>query len=646
MCGIAGWVNLEPDGAPEETLHWMTESIRHRGPDGEGYYVDDFAALGHRRLSIIDLETGSQPMTNESGDLWIAYNGEIFNHAELRPGLERDGHVYRTRSDTETILHAYEQYGPDCVHHLRGMFAFAIWDRRERTLFCSRDRLGIKPFYYRWDGRRFLFASEIKSLLRHPSVSAALDESLLSEYLAFGYTSGSRTLFSGISRLMPAHRLQLSPSGLAVESYWDVPHLPAAAADDDESWIRECRRRLEETVRMRLMSDVPLGMFLSGGVDSSAIAALMARMVAGRVKTFSVGYRESGFSELGYARQVAETIGTDHHEVVIGPGEFFGELPRLIWHEDEPIAWPSSVSLHFVSRLASAQVKVVLTGEGSDELFAGYGRYRYYLLNRRWMDGYGRLPSGFRRSVASFISASNLLSANLRRRLGHSFLGRKANIESLYLDNFYSAFSRSEQLAVAKTGAGAMGPTYEAFLNYFDSRPDSSLLQRLLYADQKTYLVELLMKQDQMSMTSSIESRVPLLDHHLVEFAASVPDGLKIRNGVGKYIFKRAVEDLLPRDIVYRRKMGFPTPLHDWLLGPGAKGIRSILQSREGLLASYLNRDALSALLERHDRGVEDATDRIWRLLNLQIWGEIFLARTRDPLRESAQNGALWTATG
>jgi len=645
MCGITGWVNLEPDGTPEAVLRRMTESLRHRGPDGEGYYMDTFAGLGHCRLSIIDLETGSQPITNESGDVWIAYNGEIFNHAELRPGLERDGHVYRTRSDTETILHAYEQYGPDCVHHLRGMFAFAIWDRRSRTLFCSRDRLGIKPFYYRWDGRRFIFASEIKALLCHPSVSAALDESLLSEYLAFGYTSGPRTLFSGISRLMPAHRLRLSPSGLAVESYWDVPHRPAAAVGDEQFWICECRRRLEETVRMRLMSDVPLGMFLSGGVDSSAIAALMARMVTGRVKTFSVGYRESHFSELGYAREVAQTIGTDHHEVVIGPEEFFGELPHLVWHEDEPIAWPSSVSLHFVSRLASAQVKVVLTGEGSDELFAGYGRYRYYLLNRHWMDGYSRLPSGLRRSVASFISASGLLSANLRRRLGHSFLGREASIESLYLDNFYSAFSPTQQLALAKPGAEAMGPTYEAFLNYFDSRPDSSLLPRLLYADQKTYLVELLMKQDQMSMASSIESRVPLLDHHLVEFAASVPDHLKIRNGVGKYILKRAVEDLLPRNIVYRSKMGFPTPLRDWLLKPGARGIRSILQSREGLLASYLNRNALAGLLDRHDRGVEDASDRIWRLLNLQIWGEIFLARTRNPLQGGSGNGALWTVT-
>jgi asparagine synthase (glutamine-hydrolysing) len=322
----------------------MTDTLRHRGPDGCGYYRDPFASLGHRRLSIIDVAGGNQPMSNEDATLWISYNGEIFNHADLRPALEHAGHKYRTRCDTETILHAYEQYGSDCVTRFRGMFSFAIWDKNVRTLFCARDRLGKKPFYYYWDGRLFAFASEIKALLAHPAISPRFEESLLSEYLNFGYCSGERTLFSGIRKLMPGHWLRVTPEQLEIRQYWEIPCAPAGHESDvrrdDQSWIAECRTRLEEAVRTRLMSDVPLGMFLSGGVDSSAIAALMKPMSNGPVKTFAVGYREQAFSELSYARLVADIIGTDHHEVVIGRDDFFNALPQLIWHEDEPISWP------------------------------------------------------------------------------------------------------------------------------------------------------------------------------------------------------------------------------------------------------------------------------------------------------------------
>src|SRR5581483_4819057 len=368
MCGIAGFATLQPDTTPDSILGRMTDILRHRGPDAHGYYRDAYAALGHRRLSIIDLSAGRQPMANEDGSLWITYNGEIFNHAALRPELERAGHLYRTHADTETILHAYEQYGAGCLARLRGMFAFAIWDKNSRTLFAARDRLGKKPFYYYWDGRLFAFASEIKALFEHPAISPVFEESLLSEYLHFGYTSSDQTLFSGIRKLMPGHYLRLTAAGLAIERYWEIPSSGAPGSRDDESWIRECRERLEETVRLRLMSDVPLGMFLSGGVDSSAIAAIMKRLTDGPVKTFAVGYRESAFSELSYARHVADSIGTQHEETVIGMEDFFNALPRLIWHEDEPITWPSSVSLYFVSKLAARHVKVVLTGEGSDEL--------------------------------------------------------------------------------------------------------------------------------------------------------------------------------------------------------------------------------------------------------------------------------------
>ena len=622
MCGIAGFVTRAPAGTPDSVLSRMTDSIRHRGPDASGYYRDPLAALGHRRLSIIDVAGGQQPMSNEDGALRIVYNGEIFNHADLRPALEQAGHRYRTRCDTETILHAYEQYGPDCVTRFRGMFSFAIWDKDTRTLFCARDRLGKKPFYYYWDGRLFAFASEIKALLEHPAISPGFEESLLSEYLAFGYCSGEQTLFSGIRKLMPGHWLRLTPEQLEIRRYWEIPCPTSHENRDDQSWIAECRTRLEEAVRSRLMSDVPLGMFLSGGVDSSAIAALMKPMSSGPVKTFAVGYSEQAFSELSYARQVAETIGTEHHEVIVGRDDFFNALPQLIWHEDEPISWPSSVSLYFVSRLAAEQVKVVLTGEGSDELFAGYARYGAYILNQRLLKIYRMAPRPLRDSVRAGIGSSRLLCGNVRRKLQHSVLGRAEDLEALYLDNFYSAFSRAEQQRLLNA---PFGSTYDSFLHYWNGQPDASLLSHMLYADQKTYLVELLMKQDQMSMACSIESRVPFLDHPFVEFAAAVPDHMKLRGGVGKYILKRAVEDILPRDIVYRKKMGFPTPLRQWLMDPGADAVVAQLRDRDGLLAPYIDFSYLNDLLTRHKSGLEDATDRIWRLLNLQIWGNIFI---------------------
>jgi asparagine synthase (glutamine-hydrolysing) len=370
------------------------------------------------------------------------------------------------------------------------------------------------------------------------------------------------------------------------------------------------------------MSDVPLGMFLSGGIDSSAIAALMKPASSGPVKTFAVGYREQAFSELSYARQVAEKIGTEHHEIIIGRDDFLNALPQLIWHEDEPISWPSSVSLYFVSRLAAERVKVVLTGEGSDELFAGYARYRFYLLNQQLMKAYGAIPRSVRGLVRSGIAGSPLLSGNIRRKLQHSVLGRGEDLEALYLDNFYAAFSRSEQQRLLDAPAGA---TLDSFLQYWNTQPDASLLWRMLYADQKTYLVELLMKQDQMSMACSIESRVPFLDHQFVEFAATVPDRMKLRGGVGKYILKRAVENILPREIVYRKKMGFPTPLRQWLMEPAADAVFAQLRNPDGLLAPYIDFTYLNDLLSRHKSGLEDATDRIWRLLNLQLWGNIFI---------------------
>ncbi|HMF78873.1 MAG TPA: asparagine synthase (glutamine-hydrolyzing) [Bryobacteraceae bacterium] len=635
MCGIAGFVNFRNDARSSRdltrVLKQMIDVIGHRGPDGQGLHEDGTAFLGHRRLSIIDFAGGHQPMSNETGSVWITYNGEIFNHASIRPQLEQAGHYYVTRCDTETIVHAYEQYGAGCVSHFRGMFAFAIWDAERQVLFCARDRLGIKPFYYILNDRFFAFASEIKALLRHPDVSAEFNSELLPEYLTFGYTSDDKTLFRGIRKLMPGHTLTLDAKAKreTIQAYWDVPDAQENPQRSEDEWIRECRARLEETVQMRLMSDVPLGMFLSGGVDSSAIAALMKRMRSEPVKTFAVGYREAAYSELSYARQVADSIGTDHHEVSVSMEDFFNALPRLIWHEDEPIAWPSSVSLYFVSKLAAENVKVVLTGEGSDELFAGYSRYQHYLLNRKWADRYAAVPTPLRSAIRGCIEDSSLLSANLRRKLQHTFLGREKTVESLQLDNFYGAFSRKERQLMLNEKDQAAGNPYGSYLLYWNGR-NNSLLSRMLYADQKTYLVELLMKQDQMSMACSIESRVPFLDHTLVEFAAGVPEAMKIKNGTGKYIMKRAVEDLLPRDIVYRPKMGFPTPLRSWLRDKRADALFSLLLDRDRMLGEYVDLGYVETLIQKQRSGAEDATDRIWRLLNLQLWGDIFLRGKRD----------------
>jgi asparagine synthase (glutamine-hydrolysing) len=630
MCGIAGYISVTRSEIPNTVLTRMTDAIAHRGPDDSGFYHDDFAHLGHRRLSIIDLAAGHQPMANESQTLWIVYNGEIFNHAEIRPQLERAGHRYATHCDTETILHAYEEAGPASLALFRGMFAYAIWDRERRRLFCARDRLGKKPFYYFWNGRVFAFASEIKALLAHPAISAELEEQVLPEYLAFGYISEERTLFRGVRKLMPGHHLTLDLDAanpkLEIQRYWDVPR-PRASGASEQELIAEVRKRLEETVRLRLMSDVPLGMFLSGGVDSSAIAALMRRLTDGPVKTFSVGYAEAQYSELGYAAQVARAIGTEHHEIKVGIEDFFDHLPRLIWHEDEPVTWPSSISLYFVARLAATRVKVVLTGEGSDEIFGGYERYRWNLLNTRAAEMYSLVPGALRNAIRNRIAATCLLRAPLRRKLLHSFIGREASVESLFLDNFYCAFSRDEQHALIGSTPQAV---YGAYLRYWNERAGDSLLGRMLYADQKTYLIELLMKQDQMSMACSIESRVPLLDHQLVEFSTTIPDGLKIRGNTQKYILKRAVEDILPKEIIYRKKMGFPTPVRDWLLDRRAQPLYDALRDASGFLASVVNREAVESLLARHLSRHEDATDRIWRLLNLQLWGDLFLTGRRE----------------
>jgi asparagine synthase (glutamine-hydrolysing) len=628
MCGICGIFFANREWRVQgDVLARMNRRILHRGPDDEGFFVEENVGLAMRRLSIIDVKSGHQPLANENRDVWIIFNGEIYNHAELRENLEARGHQYRTRSDTETIVHLYEEYGSDCVTHLRGMFAFVIWDRRRRILFAARDRLGIKPFYYRWDGKSFLFGSEIKTILTYPGVDAEFDRGRLAEYLTFGYITGPQTMYAGIRKLVPGHTLELSERGEPkISRYWDLVVPVDELPREHSYYVKNYREKLESAVGSHLMSDVPLGVFLSGGLDSSAVAALTAKIRGDKIQTFAVGYGEEEFSELPYARQVAAHIHSDHHEVRLSREEFFDSLPRLIWHEDEPIVWPSSVSLYYVARLARERVTVVLTGEGSDETLAGYTRYAWTLLNSKMDRTYrAMLPAFLRRWFRQGI-ASAPLYASLHRKLEHTFLMRDgASWPSFYFDNFYSAFADAEfaQLLTPEALQSA-GHAYDGSMEPWE-RSSGNLLHRLLYTDINSYLIELLMKQDQMSMAASIESRVPFLDNPLVEFTARIPAAHQIKGMAGKFILKEAVEDLLPHDIIYRKKMGFPTPWAYWLSGPQLQQIETLLTEPRSSARGLFRADAISRIFAEHRAGHRDHGNRIWRLLNLELWQRVCL---------------------
>jgi len=642
MCGIAGILEFGKDAwASSVPIRQMCDVMAHRGPDDEGFHTDGPVSIGMRRLSIVDLATGHQPISNEDGSLWIVFNGEIYNHLSLREQLIARGHAYHTHSDTETIVHLYEEYGRDCVQHLRGMFAFAIWDRNKKTLFIARDRLGIKPLYYQLTPERLLFGSEIKVVLAHGGLRREFNRAALPEYLAFGYLSGEETFYAGIRKLLPGHTMEIGLDGNPeIRQYWDLDASSVHQSRDESYYVHSYRELLEGAVSSHLMSDVPLGVFLSGGVDSSAVAALMTKIRREPIETFSVGYGEQTYSELPYARIVSDHIKSQHREVVVSEQDFFNALPHLIWHEDEPIVWPSSVSLYFVAKLARERVTVVLTGEGSDETLAGYTRYAFTLKNAALDRAYRGLVPGFlRRGLSNAAANSSVLGATLRRKLEHTFLAKDgASWSSFYFDNFFSAFSEAEQNGLLTTEVATLFPPSSAYKNVLQHWEHSSgeMLQRLLYTDIKTYLVELLMKQDNMSMAASIESRVPFLDHILVEFATRIPREVQIRGLAGKRILKKAVEDLLPHSILYRKKLGFPTPWSGWLAGSRLETIQSILLEPRSLDRGYFRREAIDHLFQEHRSQHRDNCDRIWRLLNLELWHRVCLEGERhDEVAES-----------
>ena len=632
MCGICG-VAL-PTGSGRRLDAGLVERMRdtmvHRGPDGAGLFLDDGIGLGHRRLSIVDVAHGAQPMASDSGALQIVYNGEVFNHPTLMRELREGGEHYHTTCDTETVLKLVERDGVAAPERMRGMFAFAVWDRRDRSLLLARDRLGIKPLYYvHTDDGALYFASEIKALLAVGAVRPALNYAALPDFLANHAPSGDDTLFEGVRRLPPGHTLRWRDGQIEIRRYWDL-HFPAAGDTDnrpDAELVGEYRERLGEAVRLRLMADVPLGAFLSGGIDSAAITAIMSGLADGPVSTFSVAFAEREANELHYARMVADRYRTDHHEILVTPEQFFGALPRLVWHEDEPIAHPSSVALNFVSRLAAQHVKVVLTGEGSDETLAGYNRYRATIFNRTFGRNYERFtPSAFRSLVRGTIG-SLPGGSRARRKLERTFLTRSADLDTLYFDNF-AVFGREWQPRIlsgqAMDRVAGVDP-YAAYHAALATTDAHTLLDQLLYADTKTYLHELLMKQDQMSMAASIESRVPFLDHPLMEWTARLPQRLKLRGVTTKWILREAMRDMLPAEILSRKKMGFPVPVGSWFRGPYRNLVDEYVLGERALERGIFDPAAVRELVASHCEGGENHSERLWALVTFEIWQRAFL---------------------
>jgi asparagine synthase (glutamine-hydrolysing) len=625
MCGINGIAFSKSSGRAvnQGVVRKMRDVLEHRGPDDFGEFFDESVALGHRRLSIVDVAHGHQPMFNEDESCVIVYNGEVYNHADYRAELEAKGYKYKTACDTEAILHLYEEYGEDCVNKLRGMFAFAVWNRREKSLFIARDRLGVKPLYYVHDSDgNLFFGSEIKSLLAANAVKPELNYNALPDQLANHGTSKDETLFKDVKRLLPGHTLTWQDGQITIKKYWDFSFEPKHEPRSDEDFIEEWRELFRESVKLRLMADVPLGMFLSGGIDSSAICAVMAEMVDEPIKTFSVGFKELEANEFRYARLVSEAFGTEHHEITITPKQFFDELPKLIWHEDEPLGFSASVPLYFVSRLAQKHVKVVLTGEGSDEILGGYGRYYKTLQLLNYGRKYESVTPAFLREVVKNNIGKLPMSAKLKR----TFLTRTADIENLYFDNF-SIFSKSMQsslLTVSTKALIADQNPYRELGEWLDHTDAIDLIDKLLYTDSKTYLNELLMKQDQMSMAASIESRVPFLDHKLIEFTAKLPKRFKIRGHETKWILRAAMKGILPNEILNREKMGFPVPLGKWFRTEFRHIIDEFLLSERSMERGIFNPDFVRNLTAAHNSG-EDHTEQIFRLINLEIWQRQFI---------------------
>jgi len=622
VCGLAGMIGRRDEIADATDVSRMCRTIVHRGPDDEGIYAQGAVGLGMRRLSIIDLAGGHQPIHNEDQSVWVVFNGEIYNFPELRRELESRGHNFYTHTDTEVIVHLYEEMGSDCVKKLRGMFAIALYDKRRQTLLLARDRMGKKPLHYAHFNGRLLFGSEIKAILAVAPELAEINPEGILQYFYFAYIPDPLTAFQRIHKLPPGHLLEYSDGKVAIRQYWDVPAFGASDTYSDEGeCLEELERRLAEAVRIRLISDVPLGALLSGGVDSSVVVALMARAGAGRVKTFSIGFGKRDFNEAEYARMVAERFGTDHHELVVDPN-ITQTLEVLSHMLEEPFGDSSMIPTYYVCKLARQHVTVALSGDGGDELFAGYDRYAVNIRRERytippWLGKlyrthiYPVLPQDLRgRKFAWNIS----LPSRERYLDGLSFLPALDRERSLYTDDFI-------------TSARRWADPFEQFRSYYNDAPAHDSLSRLLYLDMKTYLTaDILAKVDRMSMATSLEMRCPILDQEFIEWVTSLPVEYKFRMGTRKYLLKKLAERIgVPSALVNRRKQGFSLPLVHWMREELKDGLLGILTEPRTLQRGYFRPEAICALLDEHFRGVRDRTGAIWLLLIFEMWHRNFL---------------------
>lgn len=630
MCGIAGILNHDRTRRVDRrTIEAMNQAIVHRGPDDGGAYVEGPVGLGTRRLSIIDIAAGHQPMSNEDGTVWITFNGEIYNHAELRGELLGKGHVFKTCSDTEVIVHLYEEAREDCVERLRGMFAFAIWDSRREALMLARDRLGIKPLYYAAAHDFLAFGSEIRALLAIDAVRARVDLQALHDYLTLRYTVAPQTMLQGILKLPPGHVLVARSGQLSVHQYWDLDYSRKLVMTEEE-YVEEFSRRLTSTTVDHLVGEVPMGVLLSGGLDSTTIAAIVSEARGGGVKTFSVGFADDGegYDERQYARLAAHRYGTDHHEITITHKDFVRGLPDYVWHMEEPMADPASIPLYYVSRLASDHVTVILSGEGSDELFAGYGVDFTGFTRAGWAR---RIPAPIRNRVLKPLNDGIVRSGRVDRylRLAELPSSHYLTVVPSYMANVFSEDAKSAIYGPLMRNGHAWRRSEDLVVDLYRTATNYEVLDQMLYVYTKQWLPDdLLLKADKMTMAHSLELRVPFLDHTMVEFAASLPVGMKVRRNLdgsysAKHILRKAFATRIPEEIVNRPKMGFPVPLKRLFDGELAELVQDVFTSRSLKESGLFDMDAIRSLARPADPR-RDHSHQLWSLLVFGLWYDAF----------------------
>jgi len=610
MCGIVGFVDTQFDKEKKELLlNAMMDNITHRGPNDSGIYVDDAVALGFRRLSIIDLASGHQPMTNEDETVWMTFNGEIYNYHELRDWLLQRGHRFATLTDSEVIIHLYEELGMDCIARLRGMFAFVLWDKKTQTLYGARDRFGIKPFFYTRQDERFVYASELKAILAHPGIVPKVNEDSLQHYFTFQFVPDPATLFEGIFRLPPSHFFSLKEGRLSLTKYWQLEFKPENKPL--AHFVEGTRHLLSESVRMHMMSDVPRGAFLSGGVDSSVIAALLKRQE--ELSTYSVGYGEDKYDELSEARRTAEVLGTKHHEIKVSATDFWQALPRMVWHMDEPVADPAACALYFVAERASRDITVVLSGEGADEVFGGYGIYREPAEVRK----FNVLPAAVRSVLAK---AARALPEGTK---GKDYIRRASTpLSERYFGNAL-IFTEEQKDKLLPFRSNRILAT-QVTAPYFSASLHLDDISQMQYVDFNTWLSgDILVKADRMTMAHSLELRVPFLDHHVVEFAATIPAHFKIAEDMTKYVLRKAATAWLPEEVAYRPKRGFPVPTREWMKREWLAPVRALLAASN--TDRYINKQYALNLLHEHETGRKDHSRRLWAIIIFMLWHATYI---------------------